>query len=198
MSRTSLFCTCVRLPTCARRLSTRARARGYRLPTPFLPPQVPAEYDYRLVTPRKAAAIDALRAAAVLLGLPPLIVSPSSLSELKGVVLTRVQAGLRRTPSGLGGVKLLVKSPKAAGAGGGGGDDGAGELSALSLADTASPQKSLKKTRADSARVLVVKAAATPPPIGRKLSAADFSFAPSPDIGDLRPIREGDDDDDDD
>lgn len=164
---------------------------------------VPAEYDYRLVSPRKADALAALRAAAAALRVP-LICSPSAQAELKGVVLTRVQAGLKRTPSGLGaGLTVLVpRSPKTAAAAAAAEAAAGGALAALSLDDVtgvaggaASPPKSLTKKRADSARVLVVKAG-TPPPIARKLSAADFAFAPSPDIGVLRPVREGAEDDD--
>lgn len=164
---------------------------------------VPAEYDYRFVTASKTLAIESLRSAAAALGLPPLIVNACARPDLKDVSLTRVQAGLRRTPSGLGfGHSVLVptspKSPAATAAAAAG-----SALSELSLdggsasgGGATSPAKSLSKKRADSARVLVVAAAAPASP-ARKLSANDFAFAPSPDIGDLRPIREGEEDDDD-
>ena len=167
---------------------------------------VPAEYDYRFVTTSKALTIEALRGAAAALGLPPLIVNACARADLKDVSLTRVQAGLRRASSGLGfGHSVLVPtSPTAAAAAAAAaaGDalaelslDGGGSAGASS--PSKSPARALaKKTRADSARVLVLPPASPSSPAARKLSATDFSFAPSPDIGDLRPIREGDEDDD--
>jgi hypothetical protein len=76
---------------------------------------VPSEYDYRLSTARKADVIAALQSAAAGAGLPAFEVSPSPLPLLKDVVLTRVQAGLRRTSSASGPI-LVPMSPRSAAA----------------------------------------------------------------------------------